>query len=61
MRGAARNSELAFMRANRVKSEPITHKGLLEEYFITKNNTTAYTGADGVSNNDMVVVTLRIP
>ncbi len=61
MRDAARNRELAFIRANRVKSELITHKGLLEEHFITKNHTTAYTDTDGVVYKDMVVVTLRIP
>ena len=55
------NLGLAFVRANRVKSELITHKGLVEDNFITKNYTTAYTGADGVRHTDMVVVTLRIP
>ncbi len=61
MREGARNLRLAFVRANRVKSELITRKGLLEEHFITKNHTTAYTGAEGVSYKDIVVVTLRIP
>lgn len=58
---AERNRELAFTRANRVKSELITNKGLVEENFITKNYTTAYTGSDGTIYKDMVVVTLRIP
>ncbi len=61
MRDAARNRNLAFVRANRVKSELITHKGLVEDNFITKNHTTAYTDADGTIYKDMVVVTLRIP
>lgn len=52
----AENRHTAFVRANRVKSELITHKGLTEENFITKNYATAYQG-----NSDMVVVTLRIP
>lgn len=51
----------AVIRSNRVKSELITHKGLKEEHFITKNHTTAYTAPDGTSYRDMVVVTLRIP
>lgn len=51
----------AVIRSNRVKSELITHKGLVEEHFITKNHTTAYTAPDGTSYPDMVVVTLRIP
>lgn len=56
MKSAARNREQAFVRANRVKSELITHKTLKEEHFITKNYTTAYEG-----RKDVVVVTLRIP
>lgn len=55
------NRRTAFVRANRVKSELIINKGLVEDNFITKNYTSAYTGADGVSHRDMVVVTLRIP
>lgn len=55
------NRELDFTRANRVKSELITNKGLVEDNFITKNHTIAYTGPDGVTHKDMVVVTLRIP
>lgn len=50
------NYRLARIRSNRVKSELITHKGLLEEYFITQNHTTAFNGM-----KDVVVVTLRIP
>jgi len=50
------NFKTAVVRSNRVKSELITNKGLLEEYFITKNHATAYEG-----HKDMVVVTLRIP
>lgn len=61
MKSAARNRELAFIRANRVKSELITHKGLIEDNFITKNYATAYIASDGIVNKDMVVVTLRIP
>ena len=61
MRDGKRNLDLAFIRANRVKSELITHKGLVEDNFITKNYTTAYTDADGTVYKDMVVVTLRIP
>lgn len=55
------NLRTAVVRSNRVKSELITNKGFTEGNFITKNHTTAYTGADGVSYRDMVVVTLRIP
>lgn len=61
MKSMAKNKELAFVRANRVKSELIMHKGLVEDNFITKNYTTAYTDADGVIYKDMVVVTLRLP
>lgn len=50
------NLKTAVVRSNRVKSELITHKGLLEEHFITKNHAAAYDG-----HKDMVVVTLRIP
>lgn len=53
---ADENFKTAAIRANRVKSELITHKGLLEEHFITKNHAAAYDG-----HKDMVVVTLRIP
>lgn len=53
---AKENIEMAFVRANRVKSELITNKDLLEEHFITGNHATAYEGY-----KDMVVVTLRIP
>lgn len=55
MKSAERNRELAFIRANRVKSELITHKGLVEGNFITKNHATAYEG-----HKDMVVVTLHV-
>lgn len=61
MKDAAKNRELAFLRANRVKSELITHKGLLEEYFITRNYAATYTGADEVEYKDIVVVKLEIP
>lgn len=61
MKSVERNSELAFIRANRVKSELIIRKGLVEENFITKNHTASYTGSDGTVHKDMVVVTLHIP
>lgn len=50
------NFRTAFIRANRVKSELILHKGLKEDDFVTANYAEAY--KDG---KDMVVVTLRIP
>lgn len=50
------NLTTAFVRANRVKSELIQHKGLTEADFITANYARAYH-----NNKDMVVVTLRIP
>lgn len=53
---AKENLHTAFVRANRVKSELITHKGLKEADFITANHAGAYDG-----NKDVVVVTLRIP
>lgn len=53
--------KIAIARSNRVKSELITNKGLVEDNFITKNHTTTYTALDGKSYRDMVVVTLRIP
>lgn len=53
--------KMAVTRSNRVKSELITHKGLSEEYFITKNYAKAYTTSDGTIYKDMVVVTLNIP
>lgn len=53
---AKENLRTAFVRANRVKSELITQRGLRETDFITANHATAYNG-----NNDMVVVKLRIP
>lgn len=56
MRSAKRNLELAFIRANRVKSELITRKGLVEDNFVTRNFMTTYEG-----HKDIVVVTLRIP
>lgn len=58
---AKENLTTAFVRANRVKSELITNKGLSEEHFTTKNYASAYTAPDGRSYKDMVVVTLRIP
>lgn len=53
---AKENLRTAFVRANRVKSELITRKGLREADFITANHAGAYDG-----NKDVVVVTLRIP
>lgn len=50
------NLHTAFVRANRVKSELILHKGLTEMNFITANYARAYH-----NNKDVVVVTLRIP
>lgn len=50
------NLTTAFVRANRVKSELIQHKGLMEANFITANYALAYH-----NNKDVVVVTLRIP
>lgn len=61
MKDGKRNLELSFIRANRVKSELIIHKGLTEDNFVTKNYTTAYTAPDGTVYKDMVVVTFRIP
>lgn len=59
--GATENFKMAAIRSNRVKSELITHKGLSEEHFVTKNHTTVYTATDGKRYRDMVVVTLHIP
>ena len=53
---AKENLNTAFIRANRVKSELITRKGLKERDFVTANYARAYH-----NNKDMVVVTLRIP
>lgn len=53
---AKENLNTAFIRANRVKSELITRKGLKEADFITANYACAYG-----DNKDVVVVTLRIP
>lgn len=50
------NRRMAFVRANRVKSDLILHKGLKEENFITKNLPEAYN-----DDRNVVVVTLRIP
>lgn len=50
------NLNMAFARANRVKSELIIRKGLKEADFITANYARAYE-----DNKDIVVVTLRIP
>lgn len=55
------NLHTAFVRANRVKSELITRKGLKEADFITHNYATACDAPDGKSYRDLVVVTLRIP
>ena len=53
---AKENLNAAFARANRVKSELITQKGLKEADFITANYARAYH-----NSKDVVVVTLRIP
>lgn len=53
---AKENLNTAFIRANRVKSELITQKGLKEEAFVTANYARAYH-----NNKDVVVITLRIP
>lgn len=53
---ADENFATAFVRANRVKSEMITRKGLTEEHFVTANHARAY-----LNYKDAVVVTLRIP
>lgn len=53
---ATRNRNLSFIRSNRVKSEMIVKKGLVEDNFITKNHTVALNG-----EKDIVVVTLRMP
>lgn len=53
---ARENLTTAFVRANRVKSELITQKGLKEADFITANYATTWQ-----DNKDRVVVTLRIP
>ena len=53
---AKENFDIAYTRANRVKSELITQKGLKEADFITANYARAYH-----NNKDVVVVTLRIP
>lgn len=53
---AKKNLYTAFIRANRVKSELITCKGLKEADFITANYARAYG-----DKQDVVVVTLRIP
>ena len=50
------NLNMAFARANRVKSELIIRKGLKEADFITANYARVYE-----DNKDIVVVTLRIP
>lgn len=50
------NLNTAFIRANRVKSALIVHKGLKEADFITGNYASAYGEL-----KDVVVVTLRIP
>ncbi len=53
---AADNFKTAVVRSNRVKSELITRRNLVEENFITRNHATAYEG-----HADLVVVRLRIP
>lgn len=59
--GYSPTKQLSFIRANRVKSELILHKGLTEDNFVTRNYATAYTAPDGTVYKNMVVVTLRIP
>ena len=49
------NLNMAFIRANRVKSELITQRGLKEADFITANYARAYH-----NSKDLVLVTLRI-
>lgn len=55
------NRQIAFIRSNRVKSEMITKKGLVEANFRTKNQTVAYTDPSGTTYKDMVVVSFRLP
>ena len=50
------NLDMARVRANRVKSELITRRGLKEENFITTNRAVARDG-----NRDAVIMTLRVP
>ncbi|MCD7969415.1 MAG: DUF3575 domain-containing protein [Alistipes sp.] len=59
--GYSPTKSLSFIRANRVKSEMILHKGLREDNFITRNFATAYTAPEGTVYKNMVVVTLQIP
>lgn len=53
---AQQNLRTAAVRSNRVKSELITHKGLLENNFITRNQSATYEGL-----RDVVVVIMNIP
>ena len=53
---AKENLHTAFIRANRVKSELITRKGLKETDFVTANYARAH-----YNNKDVVVVKLRVP
>lgn len=50
------NLNMAFIRANRVKSEIIMQKELKEENFVTANHARTYN-----DKKDVVVITLRIP
>lgn len=50
------NYRLAFIRSNRVKSELIVNKGLLEKHFVTTNHTTARNGV-----KDVVIVKFKFP
>ena len=50
------NMKTASIRSNRVKSELITNKGLMESHFVTNNHATAYQ-----EHKDAVTVTLHIP
>ncbi|MDR2890302.1 MAG: DUF3575 domain-containing protein [Alistipes sp.] len=56
MKDEARNRKLVFIRSNRVKSEMIVKKGLVEGNFVTHNHLEALDG-----QKDVVVVTLRLP
>lgn len=49
------NRRIARVRSNRIKSELIIHKGLLEKHFTTRNHTTALEG-----EKDIVTVTFRL-
>lgn len=50
------NLRVAKIRSNRVKSQMITHKGMKESYFVTKNHATAYG-----EHASLVIVSIRVP